>query len=436
MNNSILEAMQFAHIFDKNPINETGDAAYTITYQFAKNSKPGDLPSNTNFTGWTAFTSAEKTAIRQQLNYIETILNVDFVQVTGDSDPDLNIGKVDTPSGTAGFGGNSISFFGNDITNWDGFAVFDNTLDMSAAAQVNLILHELAHALGLKHPFDGGATLPAAEENNKYTVMSYTVNPDNGVDSTELMLYDVFALQDIWGAADNNTGNTTYNGPANSTVDLIWDTGGVDTLSAVGITNDVDIDLRPEKFSTFGTYEDVVIASKTWIENAVGGAGNDTITGNKLANLIEGKAGDDTVVGGAGKDSIYGGLGNDTLSGQKGNDKIWGDDGGDDLFGNNGRDTLRGGKGRDEVDGGNGNDILIGGGGKDTFVFAAGGGDDVVRDFKDDFDTLKFVGLGTQAQVLAAAADVGSDVVFTFAGGHTLTVENTTVAEVTDDIQV
>mgnify|MGYP000005536084 CR=1 FL=1 len=38
-----LEAMQFAHIYDKDPINTTGSARATITYQFAKNSKPGDL---------------------------------------------------------------------------------------------------------------------------------------------------------------------------------------------------------------------------------------------------------------------------------------------------------------------------------------------------------------------------------------------------------
>ncbi len=431
-----LEAMQFAHIYDKDPINTTGSARATITYQFAKNSKPGDLPSNTNFTGWTAFSAAEKAAIKSQLNYIETILNIDFVQVTGDSDPDLNLGKVDTPTGTAGFGGNSISFFGTEITRWDGFSVFDNTLDLSSPAQINLILHELAHALGLKHPFDGGATLPTAEDNNKYTVMSYTTNPDNGQDSNALMLYDVFALQDIWGAAENKTGNTTYNGPRTTTVDTIWDSGGTDKLTANGTTTDVTIDLRPEHFSTFGTYEDLVIASKTWIENATGGAGNDTFIGNKLANEIKGQKGDDTVSAGSGKDTVYGGLGNDTLSGQKGNDKIWGDDGGDDIFGNNGRDTLRGGKGRDEIDGGKGNDKMYGGGGKDTFVFSANGGNDVIYDFTDGLDKLKFVGLGTQAQVLASAANVGSDVVFTFTGGEKLTVLDATVAQVSDDILV
>lgn len=436
MNSNTLEAMQFAHMFDKDAINTTGSARYTITYQFAKSSKPIDLPSNTNFTGWTKFTAAERAAINAQLNQIETVLNVDFVRVTGASDPDLNLGKVTIPGTTAGFGGNSISFFGTQITIWDGFAVFDNTLDLSLDTHTNLLLHEIAHAMGLKHPFAGTPKLPAAEENNKYTVMSYDDNPDNGEVADALMLYDVFALQDIWGAAENNTGNTVYNGPRNDTVDTIWDSGGVDKLSASGSATDVTLDLREGKFSTFGTYEDVVIAYGTRIENATGGAGNDTITGNKLANVLEGQMGDDTVSAGGGKDKVYGGLGNDTLSGRKGNDKIWGDAGGDDLFGDNGRDFLRGGKGRDDLDGGKGNDVLFGGGGKDTFHFALGGGQDVVKDFSDPLDKLMFTGLGTQAQVLAKAANVGSDVVFTFGGGDVLTVLDITLAQIGDNILV
>lgn len=436
MNSDTLEAMQFAHIFDKDPINTTGSERYTITYQFAKSKKPSDLPTSTEFTGWTPFTAAEKAAINAQLNYIETILNVDFVKVTGDSDPDLNLGQVTIPGSTVGFGGNSIGFFGSQITRWDGFAVFDNTLDLSQDNQINLILHEIAHAMGLKHPFEGTVTLPAAEENNKYTVMSYDENPDNNEFGDGLMLYDVFALQDIWGAAVNNAGNTTYNGPRNDTVDTIWDSGGTDKLSASGITTDVILDLREGKFSTFGTYEDVVIADKTRIENATGGAGNDTITGNKLANEILGQKGDDTVNAGSGKDTVYGGLGDDTLSGQKGNDKIWGDDGKDDIFGNNGRDILRGGKGRDDIDGGKGNDVLYGGGQKDTFHFSLGGGNDVVMDFSDGMDKLMFTGLGTEAQVRAKAAQVGTDVVFDFGSGDTLTIEDATVAQVSDDIQV
>ena len=50
----------------------------------------------------------------------------------------------------------------------------------------------------------------------------------------------------------------------------------------------------------------------TSIENAIGGGGNDTITGNGGANTLIGDAGNDTLDGGAGADTLIGGTGNDT----------------------------------------------------------------------------------------------------------------------------
>jgi Ca2+-binding RTX toxin-like protein len=45
--------------------------------------------------------------------------------------------------------------------------------------------------------------------------------------------------------------------------------------------------------------------------------------------------------------------------------------------------------------GGAGNDVLRGGLGADTFVFEAGGGSDVVRDFEAGIDLLDFTAFGT-----------------------------------------
>jgi Ca2+-binding RTX toxin-like protein len=50
-------------------------------------------------------------------------------------------------------------------------------------------------------------------------------------------------------------------------------------------------------------------------ENIAGGSGNDTLTGNSLANILVGNAGDDTLNGGGGGDILIGGLGLDTLNG-------------------------------------------------------------------------------------------------------------------------
>lgn len=436
MNQAILEALQFSYIHSRDPINTTSDPRYLITYQYATTSQPDDLPTSTVFGGWTALTAAEKAAIEAQFDYIETVLNVRFVEVSGEDDPDMNLGKVTIPGQTVGFGGNSITFSGNTILSWDGFAVFDNTLDISQASQINLILHEIAHALGLKHPFEGSATLPAATENNKFTVMSYTDNPDNGAASDALMLYDIFALQDIWGATDHRTGNTTYDGPRTTTVDSVWDTGGTDIFDASAKTTEVTLDLREGEFSTFGTYPDVVITFGTLIENATGGSGNDTLTGNAANNLLKGGRGNDEIVAGLGKDTLRGDQGKDTLKGQSGNDTLRGGNGNDRLLGGGGKDDLEGQKGRDKLDGQKGDDDLTGNQGKDVFYFRKNGDNDTILDFQDDIDVIRVKKLGNLSSVLDSADQIGSDVVFDFGGGDTLTVLNTTLNAISDDVGV
>ena len=78
---NILASMQFAAILSKDPINETSDPRLTITYQYAGTTEPVDIPgSGAGFTGYTAFTAAEKSAFRDMLDHIETFLNVRFVR--------------------------------------------------------------------------------------------------------------------------------------------------------------------------------------------------------------------------------------------------------------------------------------------------------------------------------------------------------------------
>src|SRR5262249_26531487 len=70
------------------------------------------------------------------------------------------------------------------------------------------------------------------------------------------------------------------------------------------------------------------------IENVIGGAGNDVITGDNNANLLMGGAGNDTLSGGNGDDTLPGGAGADSLNGGAGNDVYAYTDGdGADTFG-------------------------------------------------------------------------------------------------------
>jgi Ca2+-binding RTX toxin-like protein len=99
------------------------------------------------------------------------------------------------------------------------------------------------------------------------------------------------------------------------------------------------------------------------VENATGGAGDDVLVGNDLAN---------TLTGGVGADELYGGESNDDLLGGDGDDILVGDAGGDTMHGDKGNDSLDGGIGPDKMFGGAGIDTLTGGPGMDSFFGEAG----------------------------------------------------------------
>lgn len=94
--------------------------------------------------------------------------------------------------------------------------------------------------------------------------------------------------------------------------------------------------------------------------------------------------------------------------------------------------------GDDRLWGATGNDTLVGGAGNDTFFFSRGWGHDEVSDFVDDLDQISFGGFGfsTAQEALSHATQVGSNVVFNFGAGDTLTVVNTNLAALTDDVLI
>lgn len=405
--------------------NELGTAV-SLNYGF--------LSSATNsVSGFQAMNSNLQASVGTGLALISEVANITFNQTS--------VANADVSFGTANFGGSPFgytagvayssfsvlpthSWFSNSnvyITNAD-FANYDTAAVGSSA--FSTLLHEIAHGLGLDHPFEG-VVLPSGTDSTKYTVMSYTDFYPSGVNPTGLMLYDILAMQYLYGANTSfNSGNTTIaldqflaNGPK-----ALWDGGGVDTLDLSAFDAGKTLSLVDGEFSSFNYTDDFVIAFGADIENAIGTSFDDTITGNESDNSLTGGVGDDRLYGGDGADVFFTGQGADTVEGGSGvdtvnysaatnaqeinlvtnanvggfangdvlngienvigsntrGDKVTGTSGsnvieglgaGDILRGFNGDDSLYGGSNNDFLFGGRGGDLLDGGSGIDWAMY-------------------------------------------------------------------
>ncbi|MQA23464.1 M10 family metallopeptidase C-terminal domain-containing protein [Rugamonas rivuli] len=205
------------------------------------------------------------------------------------------------------------------------------------------LVHELGHALGLKHPFED-LPIDLPRSNRQYSLMAYDDAPNSKfVDVTETagsaswksysvvpngpMLDDIAAMQYLYGANTSyHTGNDVYTfDPATPFLSTIWDAGGNDTISISNFSNGSLIDLQQGHYSsihipsdsgaginwqtpppTIGIYDgtnNLAIAYGAVIENATGGSGDDTLIGNSSANRLQGNGGHNIIDGGTGIDT-------------------------------------------------------------------------------------------------------------------------------------
>jgi Ca2+-binding RTX toxin-like protein len=336
--------------------------ASTITYSFPNaltstwvNNYSADNEPNT----WTGLDATGQQYFKQALSAWSEIANITFAQVVDNQNTvgDIRVAFTDVIA-QLGYDGWAYNP-GSSPANGD-IWLSKNLTDFSPGSKgYYTFLHELGHALGLKHPFesdvDNTTTLPATQDNTQFSLMSYTPYEGAGfqyttIDATSYsyaatkasspMLYDIAAIQFLYGAnMTTRAGDDVYTF-SNSQAELktIWDAGGTDSFDLSNQTLDMVINLNAGAFSSLGvkqiTYEgaliaateNIAIAYNVTIENAIGGVGNDSLYGNDVSNTLSGGAGNDQIFGGSGNDLLdwdaNARTGNDTLSGGLGDDQF------------------------------------------------------------------------------------------------------------------
>ena len=371
--------------FDKNYVNTINTASENLTFGYEYGTTNGRTDTNESdgfFSGslddayvWDRALSAEEIASLFENPNSASQLNPISSEYLGDgyhdSATETTVGELrnaytdstQTPVGSAAYA------FGPGTSSVNGDIWFDQTQTSNQNFTVGsygymTALHEIGHAIGLSHPFDGssatGATLASALDYMRNTVMSYTSTDrnyqlyvtsggsgisfglNNPVYASTPMIYDVAAVEYMYGVSTTNAGDTSYTwSDAPVVIETLVDSGGNDTIDASNQTRSNIIDLTPGSFSSIGYWsrtdrlayyqnlygaaaaseianflsandtgpfsdilytgkDNIGIAFSATIENAIGGQADDTLSGNSEANSL---------VGGAGNDILYGGSG-------------------------------------------------------------------------------------------------------------------------------
>ncbi len=404
--------------------------------------------------GFGAFNGTQQAVTRSALNLFSAVSNLTFRETGGSSTPsaDLRFAQSDAPSTAWAY------FPTTDATGGDVW-VNNSSRNYASPAKGNYayltIVHEIGHALGLEHAHEG-TVMPAERDSTEYTVMSYRSYAGASIGSgyanetwgyaQSLMMYDIAALQHIYGANyTTNGGQTEYswspttgemfvNGagqgaPGGNKIFLtVWDGGGSDTYNFSRYTTALNINLQPGGWTATspeqraklhwngsklaaGNIANALLHNgdtRSLIENAYGGSNSDTIKGNVAQNTLRGNAGNDKLYGLSNNDVLIGGSGRDALNGGTGTDYAsystakagvradlqlaranQGDAAGDTysgiegLTGSSYSDSLLGNGGANQIKGGAGSDKIYGRGGSDALFGGAGADSFIFRALSD-----------------------------------------------------
>ncbi|SMH41427.1 M10 family metallopeptidase [Azospirillum agricola] len=302
----------------------------TVGFPVAGSSWTGYDANGEPFSGFTPLTGAQQQAVGAALSSWSRVANITFVPVTepGQEGEIRFAGTSKTATSEAYYP--YAAPIGGDV--WFGPRLTGTADWIPGHYEFQTAVHELGHALGLKHPQDtlGGTVADPAQDSIELSVMSYRSYPGAPLNGTYTlgatsyptgpMLNDVAAIQELYGANyTTNAGDDVYRFTPDQGVlfQTVWDGGGNDTYDLSAYTTGVSVTLAPGGWSSLSSAQlaQLNIADPTafargnianaylhdgdprsLIESAAGGAGNDTLVGNQTGNVLVGGGGADTLI--------------------------------------------------------------------------------------------------------------------------------------------
>jgi len=325
-----------------------------ITYAFPTVSS--GMYGSTERTGFKALNATQQVAAELSLLTWDDLMAADLQKTTA-ANSNIELGFSSTGVSYA------HSYMPSSGSVWFSSAYANLTTPQVGQHGFLTYIHEEGHALGLDHMgnYNGtGSWTPSSyQDSTVYSIMSYFgpnwgsgtsagvglvawadwVGADGKLYAPQTpMINDIMAIQALYGVeTTTRTGNTIYGFHCNVTgaaaqlydfsanknpIMALFDSAGSDTLDLSGWSTNSIISLMPGSFSSCNSMtNNISIAYTCDIENAVGGAGADQITGNNLGNQLDGGAGADVLNGGNGDDILTGGAGNDNIDGGSGSDQ-------------------------------------------------------------------------------------------------------------------